>query len=133
MIGGLIAGGLGAALAAVAELLVLSSPDRRSADGRSVRVVAASFVAGEIALGVVIVMLTLTLPGTVDPAIGMVSAALLGFGSFAIAITYRGLAATTGELTARDRVGAIVRMAAAQGAGVIGAVIAILALMISAP
>jgi hypothetical protein len=133
MIGGVIAGGLGAALAAIAELLVLTAPDRRDENGRSLRVTAAAFVGGEVALGLVIVMLTVTIGGTVDPAIGLTSAALFGLGSFWIALTYRGFADLPGELTARERSSAIVRMALAQGVTILGAIIAILTLMLSEP
>ena len=132
MTGGLIAGGLGAALAALAELLVLTAPGRPTPLGRgSVRLIAAAFVGGELVMGLVIVMLTLTLGGAVDLAIGFASAALIGLGSFGIALTYRGYAAEAGEATARERSGAILRMAFAQAVGILGQILAILTLMLS--
>ena len=131
MIGGLIAGGLGAALAAVAELLIWSAPVRDEEPARGMRARAATFVGGEVLLGLVLIALTLTEVGTIDPAIGLLSGTLMGLGSFGIALTYRGFAGAPGEITPRDRAGTIVRMASAQGVGVIGVVIAILSMFLS--
>lgn len=132
MTGGLIAGGLGAALAALAEVLVWTTPDRPSSLGRAgVRVIAAAFIGGELALGLVIIMLTLTVGGSVDTSVAFASAALFGLGSFGIALSYRIYAGAPGQATDRERSTAILRMALAQGLGIIGATLAILTLMLS--
>lgn len=131
MTGGFIAGGLGAAFAALAELLVLSAATRSEAIAAGMRTIAAAFVAGEIALGIVVVILSATLGGTVDTAIGFLTAGMMAIGSFGIAFSYRGFATRPGEVTLRDRAGMIVRMAVFQGIGVIGVVVTLLNLFLS--
>lgn len=132
MTGGLIAGGLGAAFAALAELLVLTAGERpRPLPGGSLRIIAAAFVAGQLALGVVIVLLTLTIEGTIDPATGLASAALIGLGAFGTAVTYRGYAARPGEETARERSAVILRMAVSEAVAIGGVVLSMLTLFLS--
>ena len=129
MTGGFIAGGLGAAFAALALLLVLAAPNRPSAlAGGSLRILAAAFIGGQLVLGLVIVLLTASLSGSIDPAIGFISAALLGLGSFGIALIYRRYASRPGEATARERSGTILQMALSQAVAVAGVVLAMLVL-----
>ena len=130
--GGLIAGGLGAALAALAELLVWTAPDRTRPPGRSsIRIIAAAFIGGELVMGLVIILLTLFEGGTVEPIVGFASSALIGLGSFGIALAYRRYAGAPGQATDRERSVVILRMALAQGIGILGAILAILTLMLS--
>ena len=132
MIGGLIAGGLGAAFAAVAQVLIWTGMDRELGPGaRSLRIMSAAFVGGDLVLGMVIVILTLSLGGTVDPLIGLVSAAHIGLGSFGIALTFRSVVSKPSDVTAADRSRAILRMAFSQAAGTLGAVLAILSIVLS--
>lgn len=131
MTGGFIAGGLGAALAAVALVLVLTAPARTESIATGLRTIAAAFVAGEIVLGLVVIALTATLDGSVDTAIGFLTAGMIAIGSFGIAFSYRSFAGKAGEVTLRDRAGTIVRMAVFQGVGVIGIVVTLLNLFLS--
>lgn len=132
MTGGFIAGGLGAAFAALAELLVLTAVERPSSHGRgSLRIIAAAFIGGQLVLGLVIVLLAASPGGSIDPAIGFASAALIGFGSFGIALTYRRYASRPGEETAGERSATILLMALSQAAGIAGVVLAMLVLLLS--
>jgi hypothetical protein len=132
MTGALIAGGLGFAFAALAELLIWVGLERELVPGmQSLRLIAAAFVAGQAILGIVVILLALTVPGTVDPLIGLVSGALIGAGTFGIALTYRGYARAPNEPTPADRAAAILRMAVSQGAGIIGVVVTMLTLFLS--
>ena len=132
MTGGFIAGGLGAAFAALAELLVLTAAERPSSLGRgSLRIIAAAFIGGQLVLGLVIVALAASLGGTIDLAIGFASPALIGLGSFGIALTYRRYAGRPGEETPRDRSGTILQMALSEAVGIAGVVLAMLALFLS--
>jgi hypothetical protein len=131
MTGGFIAGGLGAALAMLAELLVLSAPSRTEAMATGLKYIAAAFIGGEIVLALVIIGLAATIGGTVDPAIGLLTAAMIGVGSFGIALSYRGFAGQSGDVTMRDRAGLILRLAGFQAIGVVGVVITLLILFVS--
>jgi hypothetical protein len=132
MTGALIAGGLGFAFAALAEVLIWVGIERELGPGKqSLRLIAAAFVAGQAVLGIVIILLALSGPGTVDPLVGLVSSALIGAGTFGIALTYRRYANAPNEPTPADRAAAILRMAASQGAGTIGVVLAMLTLFLS--
>lgn len=132
MLGGLIAGGLGAAFAAVAQVLIWTGMDRALGPAaKSLRVLAAAFVAGEMMLGFVLVLLNIFLDGAVDPILGLVTAGLMGVGCFGIALTFRRYASLPTEPTARDRSGALVRMAISQAIGTIGVLITMLSLFLA--
>jgi len=131
---GLIGGLLGAAFAAVAEVLVFTGLERPTASSlRSLRIIAAAFVAGQAVLGLVVAMLAAAIDGgTIPVLVEFASAGMLGLGAFGVALVYRGHA-THGpyadEVRARSRT--ILLMALADAVGVLGAVLAILALFLA--
>ncbi|TAJ98816.1 MAG: hypothetical protein EPO36_14165 [Chloroflexota bacterium] len=131
---GVIGGLLGAAFAAVAEVLVLTGLERPATPStRSLRVIAAAFVAGQAVLGLVVAMLSAAIGGgTIPLLVEFASAGMLGLGSFGVALVYRGHA-THGphddEVRARSRT--ILLMALADAVGILGAVLAILSLFLA--
>ena len=131
---GVMAGLLAAALAGVAELLVftgLEAPPTPVA--RATRIVAAAFIGGIVALGLVIAMLAGSIEGVAIPApAAFGSAATMAVGAFGIALVFRQHASgpAYGEL-GRERARAIFLMAVADGVGVLGAALAIVFLFVA--
>jgi hypothetical protein len=133
---GVIGGLLGAALAGVAEVLVFRGLDRPATpQARSLRIIAAAFVAGQAVLGIVVAMLSVSLPdAAISVPVAFVSAAMLGLGAFGVALTYRQRVASgpaDDDVRARSRT--IVLMAVADAIGILGAVLAILSLFLFSP
>jgi hypothetical protein len=131
---GLIGGLLGAAFAAMAEVLVFTGLERPATPStRSLRVVAAAMVAGQAVLGLVVAMLSTAFDGgTIPLLVEFASAGMLGLGSFGVALAYRGHATHRpfdDEVRARSRT--ILLMALADAVGVLGAVLAILSLLLA--
>jgi hypothetical protein len=133
---GVIGGLLAAALAGLAEVLIFTGIEGpKTQVQRSLRVIAAAFVGGQATLGVVIATLSASIADAAIPVpIAFASAAMIGIGTFTIALTYRraSVAPASGD-PIRDRARWIVRMAVGEAVGVIGAVFAILSLFVSAP
>jgi len=131
---GVIGGLLGTALAGLAEVLVFSGLERPSTpQARSLRIIAAAFVGGQAALGLVIALLAASIADVEIPlAVAFASAGMLGLGAFGVALTYR-LHATSAPFAdeVRARARTIVLMAVADAIGVLGAILAILTLFLS--
>lgn len=133
---GVIGGLLGAALAGVAEILVFPGLDGPTTPrAGSLRIIAAAFVAGQAVLGIVVAVLSASLPDAeISMPVAFASAAMLGLGAFGVALTYRrhvSGGAADDDLRARART--VTLMAVADGIGVLGAVLAILSLFLSTP
>ena len=133
---GVIGGLLGAALAGVAEVLVFSGlPEPPTPLARSTRIIAAAFIGGIAAMGLVIAVLSASIPGAEpDLAAAFGTAAMMAGGAFGIALVFRGHASSSayGQL-GRERARAVLLMAVADGVGVLGAALAIVFLFISSP
>lgn len=133
---GVIGGLLGAGFAAVAELLVFTGLERPATlPARSLRIIAAAFVAGQATLGIVVALLAATIEGGDIPLlVEFASAGMLGLGAFGVALVYRRHASHgpyDDEVRARSRT--ILLMALADAVGILGAVLAMLYLFLSTP
>jgi hypothetical protein len=131
---GVISGLLAAALAGVAEHLVFTGMETPPTPvARATRIIAAAFIGGILALGLVIAMLAGSIEGAEIPApAAFGSAALMAVGAFGIALIFRQHASgpAYGEL-GRERSRAVFLMAAADGVAVLGAALAIVFLFVA--
>ena len=131
---GVIGGLLAAALAGVAEVLVFSGVEEPPTPvARATRIVAAAFIGGLVALGLVIASLAWSVAGAEIPAaVAFGSAAMMAVGAFGIALVFRQHASgpAYAEL-GRERSRAVMLMAVADGVGVLGAALAIVFLFVA--
>jgi hypothetical protein len=126
-----VGGFLGAAIALLAEIVVLRGFDRPlDPAAASVRTIAVAFVAGQAALGAVVGILSLSIPADhlalpMEPVLPI----MLGIGAFGTAFAYRA-GVSREPFDARARARTIVTMAGAEAISVIGCAVALLALFL---